>query len=189
MQCAFCNGPDGKHGTNCPTKRNGRPMDTITATAYPHSKNGHSFAQGMDFQDWVVEHLNKRGVYIQLHASKRYQFERGESVQMAEIKLDNLCTGTGRLSIEVGERTAVDRPWVPSGIYCRESTVFYIQGNYERFYLFDQKVLRRYHTNICEGTYEESPRTAPTVRKFYMPLADADEHCIFKVDCKATANT
>ena len=184
MQCAYCNAPEGKpHGTGCPSLLNGRQVGIITKEAYPHSKNGRSFEQGMEFQDWAVEQFNKRGIYIQLYASKRYQFDRGESVQAIEIKLDNRCLETGRLSIEVGERTAVGRPWVLSGIYRRDNTIFYAQGNWSRIYLFDRKVLQRYHERECGGRYEESPREAPTVRKFYIPLSTADELSIFYIEC------
>ena len=86
----------------------------VNAVMYPNSKNANSFADGMEFQDFVVEQFNAWGLYIQLHSSKRYQFERGESVQRVEIKLDNRCTETGRLSIEVGERTSINGPWVSS---------------------------------------------------------------------------
>jgi len=183
MQCAYCYAPEGMpHTKNCPTQRNGQQLGAITKDAYPHSKNGRSFEQGMEFQDWVVEQFNKRGFYVQLYASKQYQFDRGESVQMVEIKLDNRFLETGRLSIEVGERTAVGKPWVQSGIYRRDNTIFYAQGNWSRIYLFDRKVLQRYHEHECGGRYEESPREAPTVRKFYMPLSAANELSIFYVE-------
>lgn len=184
MQCAHCFAPEGKpHTKDCPTQRNGQQIGTITKDAYPHSKNGRSFEQGMEFQDWVVEQFNRSGFYIQLHASKRYQLDRGESVQMVEIKLDNRFLDTGRLSIEVGERTAVGKSWVPSGIYRNDNTVFYVQGNWQRIYLFDRRVLQRYHVGQLDSRYEESPRESPTVRKFYLPLSVADEMCILRVDC------
>ena len=158
----------------------------INLMMYPHSKNGNSFADGMEFQDFVVEQFNKWGLHIQLHASKRFQFERGESVQRIEIKLDNRCTETGRLSIEVGERTKVTSSWVASGIYRPDQTCMYIQGNYSLLYLFDRKVLQRYHQQKCEGRFEESPKETPTVRKFYLPFAVADQVAIAKIDLRIT---
>lgn len=154
---------------------------TINAVMYPDSKNDNSFADGLEFQDFVVEQFNKWGFYIQLHASKRYQFERGESVQRAEIKLDRRCIETGRLSIEVGERTGTARPWVTSGIYREDSTAFYIQGCYEVLYMFDKRVLQRYHRIAMKSRYYESPRENPTVRKFYLPFGVADQNCIIKL--------
>lgn len=153
----------------------------INAVMYPHSKNRNSFADGMEFQDFVVEQFNAWGLYIQLYSSKRYQFERGESVQRVEIKLDNRCVETGRLSIEVGERTSINKTWVQSGIYRSDNTCMYIQGNREILYLFDRKVLVRYHQQRENGLYQESPRDNPTVRKFYLPFALADLACIAKI--------
>lgn len=161
---------------------------TYTATKlnqvlYPDSKNTISFSDGLEYQDFVVEHLSKQGIYIQLHTSKKYQFERGESVQRAEIKLDRRCTETGRLSIEIAEKTKSDNStWVSSGIYRNDNSIFYIQGNFQRIYLFNKKDLKRYHERYCEYSYEESPQAKPTVRKFYLPLEKADYYCILRVD-------
>lgn len=156
----------------------------VNAALYPDSKNGNSFADGLEFQDFVVEQFNKWGFYIQLHSSKLYQLTRGESVQRVEIKLDRRCTETGRLSIEVGERTALDRPWVSSGIYRDDNTAFYIQGNRERLYLFDRKVLIRIHQQMYGGRYEEAPRERPTIRKFYLPFDIADRIYAGKIEPK-----
>lgn len=154
--------------------------EAVNAIMYPDSKNGNSFADGMQFQDFVVEQFNAWGLYIQLYTSKLYQYQRGESVQRVEIKLDRRCTETGRLSIEVGERTAIDRPWVASGIYRDDNTCMYIQGNHEVLYLFDKKFLIRLHQHR-DGKFEESPREKPTVRKFYLTLAHADKYCIARI--------
>src|SRR5688500_6780664 len=95
-------------------------MHRSAQAAYPNSKNGQSFEDGMEFQDLVVEQFKRRGFYMQLHASRQYQYQRGESVQMVEIKLGNRLLETGRLSIEDGERTAIDKPWVHCGIYRKD---------------------------------------------------------------------
>jgi len=150
----------------------------VNTVMYPNSKNRNSFANGLEYQDFVVEKFNLWGLYIQLYTSKRYQLDRGESVQRIEIKLDNRCTETGRLSIEVAERTALDRPWVWSGIYRSDNTCMYIQGNWEVIYLFDRRVLVQYHKQHELGQCQESPRENPTVRKFYLPLHIADQICI-----------
>lgn len=181
-QCPHCFAPDGKpHATNCPG--NGQVITCeVTKANYPDSKNGNAFHDGMEFQDWIVHEFGKIGFYIQLHASKRYQFDRGESVQRVEIKLDNRCTDTGRISIEVGERTALDKQWVKSGIYRNDNSIFYVVGNYQRAYLFDKRVLLRYHMEKRGGQYEEGPAT---IRKFYIPFAEADELCIVRVPFSA----
>lgn len=144
----------------------------VNAIMYPDSKNKNSFADGMEFQDFVVEQFNAWGFYIQLHSSKKYQYERGESVQRTEIKLDNRCTETGRLSVEVSERTRNEDglPWTPSGIYRKDNTVFYIQGNSEILFLFSKKYLQWWKAKN-NPKVEES---FGTVQKFYISLADAE---------------
>lgn len=163
---------------------NGGSNGTITSTLYKDSKNIRSFEQGMEFQDFVVEQMNRWGFYIQLHSSRFYQFKRGESVQRCEIKLDNRCTETGRLSIEVQERTSIQSKWVPSGIYRDDNTVFYIQGNWARLFLFAKKTLIDYHQNTFGGEYEEGPAT---IRKFYLPISEAKDLAIIDIVAETVA--
>jgi hypothetical protein len=151
----------------------------FTAKHYPDSKNKDAHEEGMRFQDYVVEQLSRRyGFIIQLYASRHYQFNHGENVQRAEIKLDRRCLETRRLSIEVEERTALDKPWVPSGIYSSARPIFYIHGNFDKFFVFDRKWLQRYHQQKLGGSVDEKP----TVKTFYLPLAVAEEHSIFYVE-------
>ena len=44
---------------------------------------------------------------------------------------------------ETGETTSKSGSWVNSGIHRDDNTDFYIVGNYQFFYVFDVKVLRR----------------------------------------------
>lgn len=138
---------------------------------YPDSKNCNSIQQGLEFQDFVMETLwSEYGLIIQNYTSKKYQLSKGENVQGFEIKLDNWCTQTHRLSIEVAERTAIDRPWVDSGIYAGKS-IFYIHGNLKCFWLFLTSFLQRLHRT---GRYET--KTEATIKAFYLPEADAGKY-------------
>lgn len=150
----------------------------VNALMYPDSHNGNSFADGIEFQDFVVEQFNAWGFYIQLYTSKRYQFNKGESVQRAEIKLDNRCTDFQRLSIEVQERTSKSGAWVQSGIYRNDNSVFYIQGNRSVLYLLDKRFLQRWFEHKLKRQYDEKHGT---IRTFYMPFETADKYCIAKL--------
>lgn len=189
--CPSCNAPMGKiHATSCPEREyspvylNGNTQKLALAEIVNHhlgyvdSKNPKSFADGMEFQDFVVEQFNKWGFYIQLHASRLYQFSRGESVQRVEIKLDKGCTKYGHLSIEVEERKNVSSSWVKSGIYRDGETIFYIQGNESVLYLFLKRDLVLWHTEREHGRYTEP---IPTIRRFFLEFPDADELCIHKI--------
>ena len=79
-------------------------MATISVPSYPDAKHPNEFQRGLEFEDFVKEYLAKNmGWVITTYSSKAYQFSEGESIQGFEFKLDNPCTETGRLSIEIAE--------------------------------------------------------------------------------------
>lgn len=140
---------------------------------YPDAPHVDTLQMGAEFMDFVMETLQKRGVILQPYTSKKKQYNVGESLQGWEVKLDNRCLDTGRLSIEIAEKTARSVPvWTPSGIYRRDNTWIYIQGNYQKFYWFQKNILVGLHKS---GRYEEAEFNG-TVRKFYLPLVSADKY-------------
>lgn len=180
--CNFCNAPAGKiHATLCPqrvTKIEDAGESANVEIGYYDSKNKRSFADGMEFQDFVVSEFNKWGFYIQLHASRLYQFNKGESVQRVEIKLDRECVKYDHLSIEVQERKNNMGSWVNSGIYRKDETIFYIQGNTEVLYMFLRRDLVKWHKEKEGGAYDEP---LSTIRRFFLEFPDADDLCIVKL--------
>jgi len=177
-KCSECNAPAGRiHATNCSQRQIVSDVESSlnSQIGYTDSKNKRSFADGMQFQDFVVEKFNEWGFYIQLYASRLYQLQRGESVQRVEIKLDKGCFKYGHLSIETAERKNLSSQWVHSGIY-RPDSVFYVQGNEDVLYMFLRRDLVRWHEAI--GSVFDEP--LPTIRRFFIDLPDADELCIAK---------
>lgn len=142
-------------------------------TKYPDSPNKNAYQEGLEFQDFVVVTLAECfGLVLSVFSSRKYQYDRGETLQGVEIKLDKRCTETGRLSIEIAEKTRADKEtWTPSGVYRKDNTWLYIQGNYERIYIFFKKFLRLLHRS---GNMEE--HMEPTIRAFYLPFAQADNY-------------
>lgn len=138
---------------------------------YPDAKHPNEFQRGLEFQDFVVEVLAKQlGIVIQIFSSQRYQFSSGESVQGWEIKLDSRCTETGRLSIEIAEKSRSDMPnWTPSGICRDDNTIFYVQGNRQVFWVFFKK-----HLRWVLDTKAPPLQDKKTVRTFYLPIEKAD---------------
>ncbi len=144
---------------------------------YPDAQDKDSLEVGATFQDFVSRELAHFGIPITYYVSRRYQQNIGESVQGIEIKLDRLCTKTGRLSIETAEKTkALNDDWIPSGIYRNDNTWLYVQGNSEILYLFAKNVLIQLHKMGKYATHEE-----PTIQAFFLPLADADIWCAKKI--------
>lgn len=113
---------------------------------YPDAKSKTSFQDGLEFQDFVCEKLANHGLFLQNTLSRKYQFELGENLQGWEIKLDNRCTETGRLSIEIAEKSRADiKVWTASGIYRNDNSWLYVQGNYEMLFIFSKTFLKRLH--------------------------------------------
>ena len=77
---------------------------------YPNAKRPTVFAEGIEFQDFVCKFLAKHHIILQNLASKKYQLAIGENLQGFEIKLDQRCTETGRMSIEIAEKSRADMP-------------------------------------------------------------------------------
>ncbi|MDO8673072.1 MAG: hypothetical protein Q7O66_16815 [Dehalococcoidia bacterium] len=151
-------------------------LPTETKTNYPDSAHGDSLQVGAEFLDFVLVTLQPMGMYLQPFTSKKYQYKRGESLQGWEVKYDGRCSGvngTGRLSIEIAEKVKAENTvWIPSGIYRSDNTWLYIQGNYKVFYIFIKKFLVALHNT---DRYEIG-ESYGTVRKFYLPLVDANRY-------------
>ena len=143
-------------------------------TRYKDSKNKNSVEEGNVFQDYVCDLLLDRcGIIIQNYASKEYQFNKGENKQGFEIKLDNWCYKSKRLSIEIAEKTAIENYFVESGIYRKDNSIFYVQGNKDIVFLFSKKLLQMLHKS---NRYED--KEEPTIKTFYLPFSDAIRYCI-----------
>ena len=138
---------------------------------YPHAPVKDSFEQGLAFQDFVCLALMQRHIVLQNIGSKKYQIEVGENLQGFEIKLDNRCTDTGRLAIEVAEKANRDVPWwTPSGIMRDDNSILYIQGNYKCFWVFAKNWLRRWHDEKCPEVLEFNG----TIKRFFLDADKAD---------------
>jgi len=139
---------------------------------YPDSKNRESVDDGIRFQDYVCELLAREHIIIQNFSSKKYQLTIGENLQGIEIKLDNRCIETQRLSIEIAEKTHADKTdWTNSGIYRDDNSWLYIQGNFEIVFIFQKNLLQMLHRTNRYKTGETN-----TIRKFYLPFAAARKY-------------
>jgi hypothetical protein len=143
---------------------------------------------GHEFQDFVIEKLIKElGIAISIFQSKKYQFNKGESLQGVEIKYDARSTGdctykeckkTGNVGIEVAEKTNKDNVnWVNSGIYRLDNSWLYIVGNYDCIWVFGKKHLILMHQ---KNIYKEYA-TLPTMKTMLLPIEDADKYCLKKI--------
>ena len=150
---------------------------SLAEPTYPDAKSNTSFQDGLEFQDFVCETLAKHGIVLQNLSSKKYQYNVGENLQGFEIKQDNHCSRTKRLSIEVAEKSQSNvRGWTPSGICREDNSWLYIQGNNDILFVFAKNWLLRYWN-------EKKPEVVsnrPTIKSFYVPF-DTAIKCAAKV--------
>jgi len=151
---------------------------------YPDCKDPESYQSGLEFQDFVCELLREElGIVITNYQSRRFQFGVGENRQGVEIKLDRDILQSNNVSIEVAEKTRADNPYyAPSGIYRRDNSWLYIQGNWEIVFIFSKNVLRLLHES---GRYKTD--ALPTLKRFLLPVGDARRFAAKVVEVNADA--
>jgi hypothetical protein len=149
-------------------------MSSVVEPIYPDAKSKTSFQDGLEFQDFVCAQLAKHAVVLQNLASKKYQIEIGENLQGFEIKYDDWCSKSGRVSIEIAEKSRNDPllQWTPSGIYRNDNTWLYIQGNYSVLFIF----AKRFLLNYFESKRPPVEEKRGTIQTFYIGNAVARKH-------------
>ena len=137
---------------------------------YPDAPHARTFQAGLEYQDWVRPRLACVGFNVQYNVSRKGQLNDGESSQGVEIKLDTRCTETGRVSIEIAEKSRAAMPdWTPSGIFARDNHVWYVCGNREMVFVFARR-----HLNLVFHCERPEPHESfGTMRKFYIPIKRA----------------
>ena len=131
-----------------------------------------TYEQGIEFQDFVFDVLKRLGIFIIYYASKKFQNEFGESHAGFEIKYDAGIKKYGKnLFIETYEKShPSNENWVPSGINRRDNTWLYLQGDYEKIYVFGKN-----HLKMKARDYGEFIIPAQTAKGFLLPLEVAEK--------------
>jgi hypothetical protein len=153
-----------------------------------NSTHSNTLEIGHEFQDFIIEKLiTELGISISIYQSKKYQYQKGESLQGVEIKYDSRSTGDCTykeckpsycVGIEVAEKTkASNSRWSRSGIYRLDNSWLYIVGNYDCAWVFGKKHLILMHN---KNAYREIA-TLPTITTMLLPIVDADKYCLKKL--------
>jgi hypothetical protein len=129
--------------------------------------------KGESYQDKVARRIKQEFDYdIHFYASRRDQYEIGESAEGIEIKYDSWISRSGRMSIEIAEKTRADLPeFTPSGIFRQDNTRYYLQGDDNHVWCFVKTALQEHYRTSKPETIDNNP---PTIRKFYISVAQAD---------------
>jgi len=137
---------------------------------------GEKLEEGLEFQDVVTRALYQRGIVVVAYSSRRYQQNEGENLLGAEIKRDGKFRETGNLYIEIEEKSHPEKTsFIVSGIYRKDNSWLYVIGDEKTIYIFSTKYLR-----MLEKRYKHVE--IPTSKGFLMPIKDAENYCIRKID-------
>lgn len=129
---------------------------------------------GQEYQDYVAVQLYKRGIVIQNILSRKLQL-RKENLMGLEIKFDEKFGKTRRLYIEIAEKSHPDNPeYVPSGVFREDNNWLFGIGNYEEFFVFGKKQLRRLYNENPPWLYRPQPKS--TSKAFCIPEKQAKEY-------------
>jgi len=147
----------------------------------------NTFESGDKFAEFAASKLNPFGITTWTFGSHHQQFAIGENGQGVEYKLDNRCTDTNRLSIEIAEKTdAGNLDWIPSGIMRNDNAWLYVQGNYEIIFVFSKKWLRRVYRKVMRDNPSDvqdwPPSPESTVRRFFLKFKTAHAGAALVID-------
>jgi hypothetical protein len=124
-----------------------------------------------EFEDHVFDLLRQRGITATRYVSRKWQL-KGECSAGIEVKFDEVSSRTGRLWIEVYEKSHPDNPrYVKSGIYRDDNSWLYAIGNYAVVFVFCKTILRELHKS---GRYEEVENNTGTSVGFFLSLSHAE---------------
>jgi hypothetical protein len=153
---------------------------SMATKLYPDAKSADPLADGLLFQRFVADQIKQKlGLVITYYITRDEQYNIGESPQGFEVKLDNRCTETGRLSIEVAEKICADNAqYVPSGILRQDNATFYVQGNRTVFYIFKKSRLVELYEQNYRGSEIEK---LGTIKTFYLPLEIAERDALLVI--------
>lgn len=165
------------------------------APVYPSAPRSSTYEDGAEFLEFATrEILRAKQLRITAYMSQRYQYGVGESHQGVEFKLCNVFPSSGRLSIEVFERSRCTPTlgWSPSGILRRDNTWLYVIGNRTMLFAFAAKTLVNMYAEsgihaeqtwcACHRTSGQLRGLTGTVSRFFVPLDVAYTQCAFVLD-------
>ena len=143
--------------------------------------NEDSHVRGKDFECFVGTMLNAAfSIRIDPIADPKLQVFRGENLQGMEIKLDERSTDPkcNHLSIEIGEKHSKKQlRYSKSGIFTRDNSWLYIQGNYREFWVFSKYQLVKYFNK-----HKPKVHILPKLMRFFLERDQMERLSLLRFD-------
>jgi hypothetical protein len=139
--------------------------------------------QGEKYQEFVSKIcLEVQELRIDVYKKKQEQYNIGESRQGYEIKNDDRYKETKNIYIEIAEKTNENNSeYINSGIYRGDNSHTLIIGNYDVFYFFSIKQLRKIH-KMKKKYFREI--TTKTSKGFLLSQEQVDAYCLYRIEKK-----
>ncbi len=143
--------------------------------------------RGAYYEDFIKDLMFLKGLAITSYKGKNNQFDIGENLAGIEIKFDSRCVDMNHLWIETAEKSkSQNKEWYPSGVCREDNSWLYIQGNYDKVWIFAKRDLRDcYELKKCrewaffqENPYKMPPDNTATGRGFELPMDRANKMAI-----------
>lgn len=144
--------------------------------------------EGLQFQDFIIDELFKKGICLMVYGSKQRQ-KTAESLNGIEIKFDRKSSSTGNFFIECFSysyqhfKATGEVKLHESGILKKDNTWLYVIGDFNTYYIIPKKTLLRYYQkynmNLREACYYEDGKRIVTAKGLLIP-----KNIIEKMDIK-----
>ena len=121
---------------------------------------------GLEYQDFVIYQLYRRGIPLVCYGSKKHQWKYGETFGGFEIKYDRRFRETGNFYIETAEKSDKHNlNFIKSGIYRDDNTWIWCIGDYETLFFLSKRHLITMHKKKQRQEVETS-----TSKGFLLPV-------------------
>lgn len=127
--------------------------------------------QGEEYQDFITDYLRKMTpcIIMMNYASRKYQYEHGESANGIEVKYDGKLQETGNLYIEFAEKSdPYLQNYTPSGIMRDDNSWLYLIGDYEQAFIFSKKHLQELYEDYRNNKQSLEIRMKDTSQGFLL---------------------
>jgi hypothetical protein len=115
--------------------------------------------EGMEFQDFIIDELFKKGICLMVYGSRSRQ-KVSESLNGIEIKFDRKFRQTGNFFLECFSysyghfKNTGEVIFHESGILKDDNTWLFVIGDFQNYYVIPKKTLVRYYKKYSDKLRE-----------------------------------
>jgi hypothetical protein len=140
-----------------------------------------SLQKSLEYQDFIQEQILKHlNFNISYYCSKKYQKEKGESLNGIEIKYQDMLSKINNIYIEYAEKPSPDKKeYWPSGIDSEDKSWLWITGDYKTIYIIPKNYLK-----MLKNSKFAKHKTTATSKGYTLTREEAERYAanVIKLD-------